>query len=220
MDTGRLFGGLVGQSETNVRNVIAQVEAFGRCVLWIDEIDKGFAGVVGGHDGDSGTTRRVIGTFLTWMSEKKSPVFIVATANDLTKLPPELLRKGRWDEMFFLDLPTVQERTEIWAVQIQMKGRKPKKFNLQALAESTENWTGAEIEALFNEGLFAAFHKGKEPTTELLVELSQNTVPLSKTMAEQLAHLRSWAEGRCRRASTPHTQQALPAPSTKQRRLT
>lgn len=205
LDTGRLFGGLVGQSESNVRGVIAQVEAFGRCVLQIDEIDKGFAGMVGGHDGDSGTTRRVIGSFLTWMAEKTSPVFIVATANDLTKLPPELLRKGRWDEMFFIDLPTVGERVEIWKVQLKMKNRNAKDFETDGLAEATEGWTGAEIEALINESLFAAFDEDRQPDTALLLELSEKTVPLSKTMASQLAGLREWADGKCRPASTKAT---------------
>lgn len=201
LDTGRLFAGIVGSSEANVRAVIAQVEAFGRCILWIDEIDKGFAGMTGGHDGDSGTTRRVIGTFLTWMAEKTSPVFIVATANDLTKLPPELLRKGRWDEMFFIDLPTTEERIEIWNVQIKMKNRQPKDYNVQTLAENTAGWTGAEIEALMSEGMFAAFELEQEPNTKLLIELSKQTMPLSKTMAEGMARLRNWAEGRCRLAS-------------------
>lgn len=201
LDPGRLFGGIVGQSESNVRGVIAQVEAFGRCVLQIDEIDKGFAGMVGGHDGDSGTTRRVVGSFLTYLAEKTSPVFVVATANDLTKLPPELLRKGRWDEMFFIDLPTVKERVEIWSVQIAMKKRQPKDFDLDTLAAVTEGWTGAEIEALMNESLFAAFDEGKEPDTELLVDLSSKTVPLSKTMAGEMQNLRTWAEGKCRPAS-------------------
>ena len=202
LDTGRLFGGLVGSSEANVRSVIAQVEAFGKCVLQIDEIDKGFAGMVGGHDGDSGTTRRVIGTFLTWMSEKTSPVFIVATANDLTKLPPELLRKGRWDELFFVDLPMAGERCDIWSVHLKKKGRKVKDFHLQSLADATHDWTGAEIEALVSEGLYAAFDGKCELTTELLVELSTRTMPLSKTMAESMTMLRAWAENRCRSAST------------------
>lgn len=209
LDTGRLFGGLVGSSEANVRGVIAQVEAFGKCVLQIDEIDKGFAGMVGGHDGDSGTTRRVIGTFLTWMAEKTSPVFIVATANDLTKLPPELLRKGRWDEMFFVDLPTQHERVEIWNVHLKKKGRKPKEFDVGSLAFNTPDWTGAEIEALVNEGLFAAFDAKVELTTELLVELSKNTMPLSKTMAESMAGLRAWAEDRCRSASVPRKSETM-----------
>jgi len=201
LDMGRLFGGLVGQSESNVRNAISQIEAFGKCLLWIDEIDKGAAGMVGGATGDSGTTRRVLGTFLTWMAEKVSPVFIVATANDLTVLPPELLRKGRWDEMFFVDLPDGVERKQVWHAQIKMKGRKPSKFNLNELAEATDGWTGAEIEALMGEGLFSAFEANKsEPNTNLLVELSKNTVPLSRTMAEDINRLRTWAKHRCRLA--------------------
>jgi len=202
LDTGRLFGGLVGSSEANVRAVIAQAEAFGKHVLQIDEIDKGFAGMVGGHDGDSGTTRRVIGTFLTWLAEKTSPVFVVATANDLTRLPPELLRKGRWDEMFFIDLPTADERVEIWNVHLSKKGRNPKKFDLNDLADGTPDWTGAEIEALVSEGLYAAFDAKCELTTELLIELSKRTMPLSQTMGESMAILRQWADGRCRSAST------------------
>jgi ATPases of the AAA+ class len=203
LDAGKLFGGLVGSSEANVRAVIAQVEAFGKCCLQIDEIDKGFAGMAGGHDGDSGTTRRVIGTFLTWMQDKTSPVFIIATANDLTKLPPELLRKGRWDELFFIDLPTVDERVEIWRVQIRKHGRKPDGFSLKALAQATEGWTGAEIEALFKESLFAAFEHDEEPDDVLLLELRHNTVPLSKTMAEPIKALRDWSQGRARSASAP-----------------
>lgn len=201
LDTGKLFAGIVGSSEANVRGVIAQVEAFGKCVLQIDEIDKGFAGMVGGHDGDSGTTRRVIGTFLTWMAEKTSPCFIVATANDLTKLPPELLRKGRWDEMFFIDLPDHGERVEIWKVHLARKRRELEAFDLEQLAKATEGWTGAEIEALVNEGLYSAFDSKDPLTTEMLVELSTNTMPLSKTMAESLDGLRRWADGRCRSAS-------------------
>jgi len=203
LDAGKLFGGLVGSSEANVRAVIAQVEAFGKCCLQIDEIDKGFAGMTGGHDGDSGTTRRVIGTFLTWMQDKTSPVFIIATANDLTKLPPELLRKGRWDELFFIDLPTVDERVEIWRVQIRKHGRKPEEYDLKTLAQRTENWTGAEIEALFKESLFAAFEHDREPSTTLIEELSFDTMPLSKTMAEPIKALRDWSVGRARSASAP-----------------
>lgn len=209
LDAGRLFGGIVGQSEANVRSVISQVEAFGTCVLQIEEIDKGFAGMVGGHDGDSGTTRRVIGTFLTWMQEKTSPVFVVATANDLTRLPPELLRKGRWDELFFIDLPTREERVEIWRVQIARHGRVPDHFGLDNLAGATDKWTGAEIEALFNEGLYSAFDDGCEPTTDLLLSISKDTKPLSATMAEQIESLRKWSIGRSRNASLTETSKAM-----------
>ena len=208
LDAGKLFGGIVGESEANTRSVIHQVEAFGKCVLQVDEIDKGFAGVAAGsHDGDSGTTRRVIGTFLTWMAEKKSPVFIVATANDLTKLPPELLRKGRWDELFFIDLPTPQERIEIWRVQIKRHGRNPDKFDLHALSVATNGWTGAEIEALMGESLYTAFDMGcTEPDTEMLRKISTETQPLSKTMGDQMKALREWSSGRARAASRVPTE--------------
>ncbi len=207
LDAGKLFGSLVGQSEATTRAVINQVEAFGKCVLQIEELDKGFAGMKSGGDGDSGTTRRVIGTFLTWMQDKTSPVFIVATANDLTKLPPELLRKGRWDELVFVDLPTETERVEIWRVQIRRHHRNPDDFDLAALAKITEGWSGAEIEALFNESLYAAFDQTKEPDTELIVELSKDTAPLSKMMAAEIEGLRQWANGRAKRASRVETVQ-------------
>lgn len=203
LDVSRLFSGTVGSSEQNVRNVILQVEAFGKCVLRIDEIEKAFAGA-SGYSGDSGVTKRMFGSFLTWMAEKTSPVFIVATANDVSSLPPELLRKGRWDEMFFIDLPTLGERVEIWRAQLLMKKRDPKAFDLMKLADATDSWTGAEIEALVNEGLFAEFAKsnGKsQPSTELLIELSKLTAPLSRTMAENISAIRAWSKGRCRLAS-------------------
>lgn len=201
LDAGKLFGSLVGQSEAMARNVISQVEAFGKCALQIEELDKAFAGMKSSHDGDSGTTRRVIGTFLTWMQEKTSQSFIVATANDLTKLPPELLRKGRWDELFFIDLPTEAERVEIWKVQIRRHHRAPKDYDLGALAKVTEGWSGAEIEALFNESLYAAFDTNNEPDTDLLVTLSRDTAPLSKMMAAEIEALRQWSTGKARRAS-------------------
>lgn len=210
LDAGKLFNSLVGQSEATVRAVIAQVEAFGKCVLQIEELDKSFAGMKSSHDGDSGTTRRVIGTFLTWMQEKTSPVFIVATANDLTKLPPELLRKGRWDELWFIDLPTESERIEIWKVQIRKKHRAPKEFDLGALAKITEGWSGAEIEALFGEALYAAFDENREPDTELLATLSRDTVPLSKMMAAEIEALRQWSMGKARRASKPQVVEMKP----------
>jgi ATPases of the AAA+ class len=205
LDAGRLFGSLVGQSEATTREVINQVEAFGKCVLQIEELDKSFAGMKSSHDGDSGTTRRVVGTFLTWMQEKTSPVFIVATANDLTKLPPEMLRKGRWDELVFVDLPTETERVEVWRVQIRRHHRNPDEFDLSALSKITEGWSGAEIEALFNESLYAAFDKSKEPDTELIVSLSKDTAPLSKMMAAEIEALRQWANGRAKRASRVET---------------
>lgn len=211
LDMGRLFAGIVGSSEANVRAVIQQIEAFGACVVQLDEIDKGFGGMTGGTDGDGGTTRRCLGTFLTWMAEKTSPAFLVATANDVTKLPPELLRKGRWDELFFIDLPTMKERCEIWRAQIRMNKRDPKAFDIETLAgKPTEGWTGAEIEALIHESLFVGYAAGKkEPTTEMLVELAKQMVPLSQTMADDMYALRKWAKGKARTASAhePEVQQ-------------
>lgn len=209
LDAGKLFGGLVGQSEATTRAVIEQVEAFGKCVLQIEELDKSFAGMKASHDGDSGTTRRVVGTFLTWMQEKTSPVFIVATANDLTKLPAELLRKGRWDELIFLDLPTESERVEIWRVQIRRHHRDPKDFDLLALAKMTDTWSGAEIEALFGESLYSAFDEKREPDTESIIALSRETVPLSKMMASDIEALRQWSNGRAKRASKPQAVQVV-----------
>lgn len=200
LDIGRLFSQYVGSSESNVRNVINQIEAHGLCCVQIDEIDKGFAGMTGGV-GDSGTTRRVGGTFLTWMAEKTTPAFIIATANSVTHLPPELLRKGRWDEIFFIDLPSREERIETWKVQILWKNRNPDNFDVNKLADATLGWTGAEIESLFADGLYEAFNCGREPDTEMLLSLSKQTMPLSKTMNESISALRNWSTGRARLAS-------------------
>lgn len=205
LDGGKLFGSLVGQSEANIRSVIQTAEAIAPCVVLVDELEKAFSGSKSSGQTDGGTSSRVLGTFLQWMNDKTAPVFVVATANDITQLPPELLRKGRFDEMFFVDLPDSSERQEIWKIQIQRHGRDPKKFDLKQLADATPDWTGAEVEALFREALYAAFDAGGEPTTELLLELSKDTVPLSKTMAEQITHLRNWAKGKARRASKAAT---------------
>jgi SpoVK/Ycf46/Vps4 family AAA+-type ATPase len=202
LDAGRLFGSLVGQSEQNLRAVIQTAEAIAPCVLWCDEIEKGLGGSKSSGQTDGGTTARVFGTFLQWMQEKTAPVFVVATANDITALPPEFQRKGRFDEMWFVDLPDVGERADIWEIQIKKFKRNPKKFATGELAQATDGWTGAEIEALFSESLFNAFDADSEPTTKLLIELSRQVVPLSKSMADQVEGLRNWAKGKARRAST------------------
>lgn len=201
LDGGKLFGSLVGQSEANIRSVIQACEAMAPVVVLCDEIEKSFSGSKSSGSTDGGTSARVLGTFLQWMNDKTAPVFVVATANSISDLPPEFLRKGRFDEIFFNDLPTEDERQDIWRIQITKHGRKPKGFDLKALAKATPEWTGAEIEALFRESLFAAFDKGKEPTTELLIELSKETAPLSKTMATQVQGIREWAKGKARRSS-------------------
>lgn len=201
LDGGKLFASHVGESEANIRSVIQTCEAIAPVCVLCDEIEKAFSGSKSSGSTDGGTSARVLGTFLQWMNDKTAPVFVVATANSVSDLPPEFLRKGRFDELFFNDLPTEEERQDIWRIQIQKHHRKPKQYDLKALASATPEWTGAEIESLFRESLFAAFDNGKEPTTALLLTLATETVPLSKTMAAQVQGLRDWAKGKARRSS-------------------
>ncbi|MFN7015990.1 MAG: AAA family ATPase [Fimbriimonadales bacterium] len=203
LDVGRIFGSLVGASEANMRTAIRIAEAVAPCILWIDELEKGFAGVQGSGVSDSGTTARVFATFLTWMQDKRAPVFVVATANDVSQLPPELLRKGRFDEIFFIDLPTRPEREQIFAIHLRKRGRNPENYDLQKLARATEGFSGAEIEQVVVAGLFTAFDAGRELTTEDMLEEIRHTVPLSVMMREEIEELRTWAQLRTRPASSP-----------------
>ncbi|MDY0058344.1 MAG: AAA family ATPase [Myxococcota bacterium] len=200
-DLGRVFGSLVGSSEENVRRAIAVAESVAPAILWIDEIDKGFAGVQSSGASDGGTTARVLSTLLTWFNEKTRPVFVVATANDVTQLPPELLRKGRLDELFFVDLPTAEERAQVLAIQLARRGRVPDAFDLPQLARLAPGFSGAELEEAVISGLYDAFGQGVELTTAHLATALRETVPLSRTMSERLEALRSWADGRARPAS-------------------
>jgi len=200
-DMGRMFGSLVGSSEENVRRAIAVAESVAPAILWVDEIDKAFAGSQGSGVTDGGTTARVFGTFLTWLSEKTAPVFVVATANDISQLPPELLRKGRLDEIFFVDLPSPDERKEIFKIHISKRKRDPAKFDLKALAAGSSEFSGAEIEEAVNSALYDAFYARQELTTENIRTGLAQTVPLAKTMDKQIDDLRNWAEGRARNAS-------------------
>jgi SpoVK/Ycf46/Vps4 family AAA+-type ATPase len=200
---GRMFGSLVGSSEENVRRAIAVAESVAPAILWVDEIDKAFAGSQSSGSTDGGTTARVLGTFLTWLSEKTSPVFVVTTANDISQLPPELLRKGRLDEIFFVDLPSLEERQEIFRIHLARRARKPEDFDLPAMAEAAVDCSGAEIEEAINSALYDAFYAGQEITTELILNTLSQTVPLAKTMDEQISRLRNWADGRARNASMP-----------------
>ena len=204
-DMGRMFGSLVGSSEENVRRAIAVAESVAPAILWVDEIDKAFAGSQGSGMTDGGTTARVFGTFLTWLSEKTAPVFVVATANDISQLPPELLRKGRLDEIFFVDLPVEEERRDIFGIHLAKRGRDPQQFDLTALAAASENFSGAEIEQAIISALYDAFYARTEVTTPHIQEALRQTVPLAKTMDEQINRLRSWAEGRARNASVALT---------------
>jgi adenylate kinase family enzyme len=200
-DMGRMFGSLVGSSEENVRRAIAVAESVAPAILWVDEIDKAFAGTQASGVTDGGTTARVFGTFLTWLSEKTAPVFVVATANDISQLPPELLRKGRLDEIFFVDLPSRDERLEVFRIHIGKRGRDAARFELEVLADASAHFSGAEIEEAINSALYDAFYAKEEITTEHVLAALAQTVPLARTMDEQISHLRAWAEGRARNAS-------------------
>jgi SpoVK/Ycf46/Vps4 family AAA+-type ATPase len=198
MDVGRVFGSLVGQSEDNMRRAIRIAESLAPCILWIDELEKGFAGMGSSGVSDSGTTARVFATFLTWMQEKTKPVFLVATANDVSALPPELLRKGRFDEIFFIDLPDLDERKEIFRIHLAKRKRDPKKFKIAELAKLTDGFSGAEIEQVVVGALNKAFDEGRELSFSDLSEESKTQVPLSRMMAEDIAALREWARLRAR----------------------
>ena len=173
MDVGRLFGSTVGESEKNIRRCIQLAEAVSPCIMWIDEIDKAFGGVTG-FQGDSGTQLRVFGTFITWLQDKEKPVFVIATANEPKNLPPELWRKGRYDEVFFVDLPSVDEREEIFRIHLERRSQDPSAFNLKELAQNTQGFTGAEIEQGIKDAIvttFNAIHEGKDAkTTETLID--------------------------------------------------
>jgi SpoVK/Ycf46/Vps4 family AAA+-type ATPase len=169
----------------------------------VDEIDKAFAGSQGSGHTDGGTTARVFGTFLTWLSEKTAPVFVVATANDISQLPPELLRKGRLDEIFVVDLPSDTERVEIFRIHIAKRGRNPERFDLGALVHLSKDFSGAECEAAVISGLYDAFYSQTELSTEIVLNALRQTVPLARTMEEQINRLRTWTEGRARNASVP-----------------
>ncbi|MBL8047086.1 MAG: AAA family ATPase [Chthonomonas sp.] len=198
LDVGRIFGSLVGQSEENIRKAIRVAESVAPCILWADELEKGFAGVAGSGSGDSGTTARVFSTFLTWMQEKTKPVFLIATANDVSKLPPELLRKGRFDEIFFIDLPDEAERREILSIHLKKRKRDAANFDLEALAKQTIGFSGAELEQVVIAALFTAFDAGRELQTDDLMAEGRTQVPLSRMMAEDIAELRQWASMRTR----------------------
>jgi len=202
LDAGRIFAGLVGQSESNLRSVIQTAEAIAPVVLWIDELEKGFSGSRSSGATDGGTSARVFGSLISWLQEKTAPVFTVATANDVSLLPPEMLRKGRFDELFFVDLPNREEREIIWGIQVAKHGRDTRQFDLAQLSKSTEGLTGAEIEQVFIDAMYRAFAEEEEPSDFTVGEVLVDFVPLSKLMAEQITALRQWAKDRARNATT------------------
>ncbi len=201
LDLGRMFSQLVGSSEQNMRAALRLAESVSPCVLWLDELEKGLAGVASSHLSDAGTTARVFGSFLTWMQEKTAPVFVIATSNDISQLPPEALRKGRFDEIFFIDLPKLEERQEIFAIHLAHRGRDPLQFNLTQVAQRSEGFSGAEIEQAIISGLYDAFEAERELTDEDLVHNLESTIPLSHTMERQINALRNWALTHARPAS-------------------
>lgn len=209
-DMGRMFASLVGSSEENIRRAIAVAESIAPVVLWADEIDKAFAGSQGSANADGGTTARVMSTFLTWLSEKQKSVFVLATANNISQLPPELLRKGRLDEIFFVDLPNKNERRIIFEIHLRKRGRNVTQFDLDLLATSAEGFSGAEIEEVVISALYDVFYLNRELDNESILSGIRQTVPLSRTMSEGISSLRSWAEGRARRASPPDGADAPP----------
>jgi AAA+ superfamily predicted ATPase len=201
LDVGRLFAGLVGESESRTRQMIQLAEALAPCVLWIDEIDKAFAGADG--RGDSGTTSRVFGTFITWLGEKKTPVFVVATANNIQALPPEMLRRGRFDEIFFVGLPSQEERRAIFTVHLsRLRPHNLKSYNLDRLAYETPDFSGAEIEQMLIEAMHIGFSQNRDFTTEDVLEAASQIIPLARTAQEQIQMLQDWAaSGKARLAA-------------------
>jgi AAA+ superfamily predicted ATPase len=209
LDIGALFGRFIGESEENVRRALRLAETIAPCVLWIDELEKG----ISTSDTDSGTSLRVLATLLSWMQEKSKTVFVVATANDIGRLPPELLRRGRFDEIFFLDLPTRGEREEIFRVHVAKRGRAPSKFDLERLAAASEGYVGAEIEQAVVEAMYRAFNDpaapGREFETGDVLGAIERLIPLSRSQKETISFLRDWLrEGRAQSASFAEASEA------------
>lgn len=198
LDMGAMFNQFYGQSEERTRRALRIAEAVAPCVLWIDEIEKG----IGSSYLEGGTGQRVFGTILTWMQEKTAPCFVVATANDVGSLPPELLRKGRFDEIFFLDLPTLTERTAITEVHLKKRNRKPKDFDVKAIAEQSQGYVGAEIEQAIIDAMVVGFNQDREFTTEDILETLKRQVPLSVAQRDKISVLQEWLDnGRAQPAS-------------------
>jgi len=213
LDMGRIFSELVGSSEENLRRAIRVAESVAPAVLWTDEIEKGLSGSASSGSADGGVTARVFGALLTWLQEKSAPVFVVATANRIDLLPPELLRKGRFDETFFIDLPSEAERLEIFRIHVARRGRKPEAFDLPELARLAEGLSGAEIEQALVSALYDAFADGRDLEHGHVRRAVLDTVPLATTMSEEIATLREWARTRARSASSAGVGAAAAPPS-------
>ena len=201
LDLGRVYGSLVGESEANIRRCIEVAEAIAPCVLWIDELEKAASGSASSGRTDGGTGSRVLATLLTWLNDKTSSVFVVATANDVTALPPELMRKGRFDEQWFVDLPSETERQAILEIHLRKRGH-PVPAQLDRAATAATGFVGAELEAVVIEALFTAFDEGQPLDLGHLLSAINATKPMSCLMKETIDGLRKWAEGRARHASS------------------
>ena len=201
LDIGKLFQGLVGASEDNTRRALATAEAVAPVVLWCDEIQRGLAGGAGSGGTDSGVTSRVIGTILSWMQEKQRPVFVMATANEVQSLPPELLRAGRFDEIFYVDLPGQIEREEILRIHLSKRKRDPLKFKVDYVAREMAQFSGAEIEKVIEKAMFMAFSQDREVDSDDLMKAVSDTIPLAVTRKEEIVYLRQWAQTRAIPAS-------------------
>jgi SpoVK/Ycf46/Vps4 family AAA+-type ATPase len=209
-DTSAIYDKYIGETEKRIRRVFRVAEGLAPCVLWIDELEKVFAG--SGPDSasaDAGVSSRLLGAFLSWMQDRKAPVFVAATSNNVTVLPPELIRKGRFDELFFVDLPNQVERQQILAISLAKRKRKPEDFDLKEFAVAAKGYSGAEIDAAVQGALYAAYSEKRPVSTQLLLNELSQTVPLSTTRAEEMAALREWAYARAvpatARQGTPAT---------------
>ena len=197
LDTAAIYDKYIGETEKRIQKVFKVAEGLAPCVLWIDELEKVFAG--SGPDSasaDAGVSSRLLASFLSWMQERKSPVFVAATCNNVTVLPPELIRKGRFDELFFVDLPSAAERKQIFSIQLTKRKRNPADYDLDRIAAAAKGYSGAEIESAVQTALYAAFSQKQELSTDNLLTALSSTVPLSITRAEEIAGLRAWAKDR------------------------
>jgi SpoVK/Ycf46/Vps4 family AAA+-type ATPase len=197
LDTAAIYDKYIGETEKRIQKVFKVAESLAPCVLWIDELEKVFAG--SGPDSasaDAGVSSRLLASFLSWMQDRKAPVFVAATCNNVTVLPPELIRKGRFDELFFVDLPTQAERKQIFAIQLKKRKRNPAEFELDRVASAARGFSGAEIESAVQTAMYAAFAQKQEVSTQDLLDALAGTVPLSTTRAEEIQDLRTWAKER------------------------
>jgi SpoVK/Ycf46/Vps4 family AAA+-type ATPase len=200
LDISSLLSADRGSSEKNMREALRTVENVAPAVLWLDEVEKAFGGV-GNEGGGDGTLTRIFGSFLTWLQDQTKPIFVMATANSVTNLPPELLRRGRFDELFFINLPNYHERQQIFEIHLGKRGWKPGNYNIEQLSERTEGYSGAEIEQVVISAMFDAYTNGRKLSQQDLLDSQEQTVPLSVTMEEKIFELREWARTRCRPAT-------------------